>query len=362
MDASLVSVIVPTYNTDPVLLDRCIKSILNQNYLNIEVLIVDDGSSLDYSQSIVTNYKDIEKIFVFHRDNGGVAKARNYGIEMAKGEFVTFVDADDCVNESWISTSVKLANQYSADIVYGIVQRIYNTGARVSINQTASKVESVIFNESELSKLQNLLLCNNFSPLKNMKYVDVGPYGKLFRKNIIQKIKFPEDITIAEDQVFNHRALEVAKCCCLSDAVSYYYFQNPTSVSHNFHADAVEVMLKSLDEIKKTLIDESCSINFYNYCVLYNIIVAAGMQFFRDKSEAHTIISKYVALKNLRKNIKIKKALKQIKLRKIPRSNTVIKVFMLKYFPSILTIYMNREQMLSFLSVFGKRFFHKNVD
>lgn len=92
----LVSIIIPVYNTG-MIIKRCINSILNSEYKNIEIIIVDDGSDNE-TATICDDFKNEEKIYVIHQKNAGVSSARNKGIEWAQGEFITFVDADDTID------------------------------------------------------------------------------------------------------------------------------------------------------------------------------------------------------------------------------------------------------------------------
>lgn len=113
---ALVSIIVPVYNVER-FLEKCIKSIIQQKYRNLEILLIDDGST-DFSSHICDKYANIDKrIRVIHKSNGGLSDARNLGIEMHKGEYIIFVDSDDFIHENMIGDMLKLALNYSADIV-----------------------------------------------------------------------------------------------------------------------------------------------------------------------------------------------------------------------------------------------------
>ena len=111
----LISIIVPVYNVEKYL-NRCIDSLISQTYQNIEIILVDDGST-DSSSEIVDGYlKKDNRIKVFHKDNGGLSDARNKGIEISKGKYLSFVDSDDYVTNTYIETLYNTIIEYEADI------------------------------------------------------------------------------------------------------------------------------------------------------------------------------------------------------------------------------------------------------
>ena len=116
MEQIKVSVIVPVYNVEKYL-DRCITSILKQTHPDFELLLIDDGSR-DSSGNICDAWAQADaRISVFHKENGGLSDARNYGIDHAKGEYITFVDSDDYVGRDYLKTLVGLVQEYGAQIV-----------------------------------------------------------------------------------------------------------------------------------------------------------------------------------------------------------------------------------------------------
>ena len=121
----LVSVIVPVYNGEKYL-RKCIESIINQTYANIEIILINDGST-DNSGVMCDSYAHSDnRIRVIHTQNNGPAAARNIGIENSKGEFVFFVDADDFIENNALNLLVENYNQYKADIIVGDFNNIRN--------------------------------------------------------------------------------------------------------------------------------------------------------------------------------------------------------------------------------------------
>ena len=111
----LISVIIPIYNVET-FLPSCIESVINQTYENLEIILIDDGST-DKSGKICDKYSENDsRITVIHKDNEGVAEARNTGIENMSGEYFCFVDGDDYVDNEYISEMYSLTKEYDADI------------------------------------------------------------------------------------------------------------------------------------------------------------------------------------------------------------------------------------------------------
>ena len=125
MNQPLISVIVPVYNVEKYL-DNCVMSILDQDYQNIEIILINDGST-DNSLAICHSYVGKDKrVKLFSQKNQGLSAARNLGIQKANGEFVMFVDSDDYVEPSYCSAALSCQQKYDADIVFFDYKRITN--------------------------------------------------------------------------------------------------------------------------------------------------------------------------------------------------------------------------------------------
>lgn len=113
----MISIIIPVYNKE-VYLKKCVDSIRTQSYTNIEIILVDDGST-DHSLEICNMYKDIDnRIFAFSKNNGGVSSARNFGLDFAHGDYIMFVDPDDYIHEKLAESLKKCVEEENADISY----------------------------------------------------------------------------------------------------------------------------------------------------------------------------------------------------------------------------------------------------
>ena len=208
---SLVSVIIPVYNVASYVTD-CLESLCRQTYKEIEIIVVDDGS-IDESGVICDEIaKKDNRISVFHLSNGGVARARNYGMDMAKGEYFVFVDSDDIVADDFIERAV-----------LGIQNAEYVSGAFQTINE-----ENKTFSIDYMSDYSEKVICSEY--LKEMSGYQAGAYwganwGKLFRVDIIRehKIRFESEVGFAEDYRFNLEYLKYVNIVSLIHVPVYYY-------------------------------------------------------------------------------------------------------------------------------------------
>ena len=206
-----VSIIVPVYNVESYL-KKCLESIINQTYKNIEIILIDDGST-DNSSIICDNYQEIDKrIKVIHQENMGLSSARNKGLEIATGELISFIDSDDYVELDFIEYLYNLITNYHTDIAV----------CAISKNSIKNKTEDIkIFNNKD-----SLLNLTNFSSSIKMNVMN-----KLYRKDIIKNIKFKENV-IYEDILFNTNVFINIKNIVVSNIQKYHYLIRDNSLSN----------------------------------------------------------------------------------------------------------------------------------
>ncbi|MBQ9782222.1 MAG: glycosyltransferase family 2 protein [Clostridia bacterium] len=167
----LISVIVPVYNVQKYL-PRCIESILNQSYKDIELILVDDGSP-DNTGEICDYYaKKDSRVVVIHKENGGVSSARNAGLNIAKGKFINFVDSDDYIPNDSLENLINLQKENDADLVCCTFERLLQNG---NIVQTKF-YDKVLYIDNIKSEEVNIFLSNHFR----------GPCAKLYRSSILK--------------------------------------------------------------------------------------------------------------------------------------------------------------------------------
>lgn len=205
-----ISVIIPVYNGSKYL-KRCLDSILNQTYKNIEIVAIDDGSS-DESYLILNEYKDRNptKMIVLTQENRGIAKTRNRGIAMSTGDYIMFCDNDD---------------YYELDCF----EKLYN-------EMVLSKSDVVISGYQRPNSLGNMITSVSLRDTRWTKFIVMAPWSKLYKRNLIidNDIEFL-DSNIGEDIYFNLQALLVAKKVRVMEYIGYNWFYNEESISNTLH-------------------------------------------------------------------------------------------------------------------------------
>lgn len=206
----MISIIVPIYNTEKYL-KRCIESILNQTYKNIELLLIDDGST-DNSLKICEEYalKD-DRIRVFHKENGGQGSARNMGIENAKGEYIGFVDSDDYISPQMYEILLNDIETYDADI------SSCRTGHTEDFDVTGTD-EIRIYENDEIIEMH----------LKFTEEIGQSPADKLYKKKMWDEVRFLQ-IRAYEDAATIYRVLYKAKKVVYRDISLYHYIRRDNS-------------------------------------------------------------------------------------------------------------------------------------
>lgn len=213
---SKISVIVPVYNVEKYL-SKCVESILNQTYKDIELILVDDGS-LDNSGNICDNYaKNDNRIKVIHKENGGLSSARNAGLDIASGEYISFVDSDDWIDENTYEELVKKIVTTNADIICFAGEK--TDGTSVYERCFDCKGDGVILNGRDVVK--EILLDKIGSQVVKGLY-----HAKCWKD-----LKFPVG-RLYEDIPVTYKAFEKAERVAFVYKPFYKYRINPNSISH----------------------------------------------------------------------------------------------------------------------------------
>lgn len=214
----LISVIVPVYNIAPWIC-RCVESIQAQTYENLEIILVDDGSTDDGLKICHALAKADSRIRVCHKENGGLASARLAGIEIATGDWITFVDGDDMVEASMYQHLLDNGYQYEADISHCGYVLIYPDGKMV-YSDTSGQVRI----QDTLSGLRDLL---------EEKLIQPSVCTKLYKRGLFSDIqgKYTEDIWNNEDMLLNFYLFSKAKRCVFEAFCPYLYCLREGSLS-----------------------------------------------------------------------------------------------------------------------------------
>lgn len=285
-----VSVIVPVFNCDKYL-KRCIESIINQTFLDFELILINDGST-DNSEAICKKYAKLdERIILINQSNSGVAVTRNKGISISKGKYLCFVDADDYVEPDFIDYFVSNVRD---DIDYIFFP-------------TKFKVMKQNLNNKDVMKLI----------LSNENY---GGYiwNKFYKSKIIKKnkIKFDESIRICEDLVFNFEYLKFSNKCLLLPLPKYHYTLNPNSALHSKLKKSWFTVLDAYDKI--VIIAKEYS-DVYEFAVAHSVLNSINVKtkMALNKYEDNLILKRCNVNinSNINKSLKSKKITLKFKIR-----------------------------------------------
>lgn len=212
----MVSLIVPVYNAEKYL-RHCLESIVSQTYSDLEIIVIDDGST-DESGSICDEFAANDgRIRVIHQVNLGSAHARNKGLDVVKGDYVAFVDADDTIHPMMIQVMVEALEEHHADISMVGFRRVYLPNEVISCSPHASDI-SVVDGD--------FLMTEMFSD----RFECMVVWNKLYRKDIIGNARFAGT---AEDRAFNVCVYPAVKKCVYIKTPYYNYFQNPSGQTHS---------------------------------------------------------------------------------------------------------------------------------
>ncbi|MBR3452455.1 MAG: glycosyltransferase family 2 protein [Muribaculaceae bacterium] len=243
----MISVIVPVYNVEDYL-RPCLDSILNQIYSDFEVILVDDGST-DTSGIICDEYSHRDsRIYVIHQSNAGMSDARNEGIKVAKGDYITFVDADDLVHPAIFQVMYEAlisSDEYDFSMVYG---QPVSEGFAVDADEMTS-----FSNEPHLKIDRQYCFGHLFGDGETTTQFQVV-WNKLYKKELIQGLAFRK--IASEDTDFNNRVFLRANKAILVNASLYYWVQRHTSITHSQFStrdiDCINTYKMCLDEIPKS--------------------------------------------------------------------------------------------------------------
>lgn len=269
MEKSLISIIVPVYNGE-LFIEACVNSIVNQSYKNLQIIVVDDGST-DQTLTILKRLEQTDsRIKIVHQSNGGVSKARNEGLKYVKGEWIIFVDADDTIAENYCKRMVESAEALNVDVL-------------IARNHQEGTEQYFVIDENK--KLQ--LACLSFDESYGFN-ID-APWGKIFRSSIIlnNKISFPENLTRSEDAYFCLCVYEYVKRVGVLNWFGYVHNEREGSLCRKYSPDCIEILDNVLLENEKWVIQyHNNDQDYYKalyYRVLPGIVECENLYFLHNK-------------------------------------------------------------------------------
>ncbi len=229
-----VSIIVPVYNVE-LYLEKCLGSLVNQSLQEIEILVVNDGST-DSSQRIIDDFqrKFPEKIFSFVKENGGLSDARNFALDRASGEFIGFVDSDDYVTETMFDEMYHLAKKHNAEMVVCNLQKVDEFG---TVTQKLTQIPNM---------LEKINLKEHFSVFSDLSYFACN---KLFNRELFREKRFKKGVHFEDIQLIPQLLLE---CETLAQTQSYHYqyLERSDSITKT-HTERGLDILKAVEDVEE---------------------------------------------------------------------------------------------------------------
>ena len=273
-----ISVIVPVYNVEAYL-ERCVESILQQTYAHFELILINDGSTDSSGQICDHLASQYENIKVYHIENAGVSNARNMGIQLATGSWVTFIDSDDFVTQDYLATLASAVEGLNVGFVIAPLHHIKN-GIVTDLPSYSGKTE--LWSTEETMK--ELLMTTRTS---------FFPVAKLFKRDLLADEKFNTNYHLAEDALFLTELLLKTRCSCVFiDKPVYFYDHREGSATtsvNRYVFDTIEVyqqiiaqVSQAFPNLKYELINREC----WSYITVYDkIIFTSREEYQKEKAE-----------------------------------------------------------------------------
>ena len=240
----MISVIVPVYNVERYI-RQCVESILEQTYADLEIILVDDGST-DGSGSICDEYKlKDNRVVVIHKCNGGLSEARNAGLDIARGEYIGFVDSDDYIEPDMYEVLYKNCERYAADLAAARFVK-FNTQGEVRKNFTEN-IE--VFSREEMLRL--------FIVGDRRYEITMSVWDRLYKRELISDLRFPVG-KCYEDIVFSTKVIEKSKINVYIDRALYHYRLREDSISgedfNDYNRAPLRIITDLIPELERRIL------------------------------------------------------------------------------------------------------------
>lgn len=324
MKNSLISIIIPVYNMEKYL-EVCLDSVINQSYKNLEILLIDDGST-DSSAEICLEYaKRDERIKYYKKENGGLSSARNFGLDNYNGEYVGFVDSDDVIDKDMFKILYNNIKKAKADLSICEVVRFKDEPKFVISN------DCKIYDREDVLKiiLEDKIICN-------------FAVNKLYKREIIKDIRYPIG-KVQEDVGTTYKFIKNAKKIVYTSSQLYGYYSRDNSISKTlnkkFIYDYFEMIEKRAIDLRDCNVDDYLVLNKVNVILGIFIDLSVNRNLLKDKEVLEFMQKKYEELKVLNT-----KDIKKLNTRK---HNILIKILMFdaNMFLSIMNLYIRLKKV-----------------
>lgn len=289
--SSLVSVIIPVYNAEKYL-KKSIESVINQSYLNLEIILINDGS-IDGSRDLCKQYLNKDNRIVFiDKENEGVSKSRNLGIEISHGEYLMFVDSDDFIEEYYIQEMLDYLNEKEFDVVISGMNIVNEIGILKTKNLYLKESCQIFFDKIIEDIINTIYLCSSCKTLVRKELV------------INNNIMFNNNLKYGEDLMFSFNVLKVASRIGYLNNCGYNYVQVSTSATHNWDYNSVCKYCVDNSYIFKKLLPYVGDKNYLIYNRIYSKFNLAMMRVasFSKYKEFKRIAKEIITLINIDKD------------------------------------------------------------
>ena len=288
MNGIKISIIIPVYNAE-IYLTKCIESVINQNYTNLEVILLNDGST-DGSAFICEKFQQLDdRIKYLSHTNIGVSQTRNIGLNIASGDYVVFVDSDDWVDPDFIESYITSANETCADLFYqGLVWEYPNNSIPKHLPNKffKNKLDGILFLEKERC----------FGAACN----------KMFKREIIDKfqIRFDPTLSLAEDKIFTLEYFKYIKSILLIDKVSYHYRRDvENSLTQRCHTLNNQLKVAELQRCLQQEINKDGDEKFQHFIeaesITINKIILVALYRYGSNNDKRSKLDQMNKLKNM---------------------------------------------------------------
>lgn len=229
----LISVVVPIYKVED-FLEKCVESLINQTYKNIEIILVDDGSPDNCPKMCDEFSKKDKRIRVIHKKNGGLSDARNKGIDIAKGKYITFIDSDDYVSVDYIEYLYKVLTKYNA--------KISTCGHYICFDKKT--VEKTSDETKKVAKM------DAFKDILYDREIDICAWGKLYELDLFKDIRYPKG-KIFEDTATTYKLFDLCEYIAVGKECKYYYIMRDNSITNkNFNPNKMDLIYQTEEMCK----------------------------------------------------------------------------------------------------------------
>jgi len=329
---TLISIIIPVYNTKKEYLEKCLESVLNQTYKNIEILVIDDGSNIE-TKHFLSLYESKDRLKIIFKDNSGVSDSRNIGLENAKGEWILFVDSDDLLSLDCCETFMAIENINELDMILAKTW-IYMEEIQEKKENYGGAKEGLVQNKQELIDAIFLEKGTRYS------YIDTS-WAKLFRKKFLNthQLRFKKELKLGEDGLFMYECIKESTFIYFLNKPMYVYRRNPFSVCSSFHSDYIknfETLFQMYDHIFQMYHVQEKSFHYFVIRQISNII----QKYFMNPNNHDSYKTKKKSFIQMLNIPLFRAALDQIETKQLSKGKKIIVMFCkYHFFRGIIVLY-----------------------